>query len=504
MDPQDLIGTESPAPLQAAMLAASQESWAYFLNDPYPRYAFGPRQWPPEKGPIPTPLPYAGIVIAEGAEFVFRNGSPAFSVPPEQRAGLEDADAYLQTVIRANRLSEAWTSLAENCANQGAIAAKFSYDGDSAERPVRIAFLDVPQECRVWFDPHDCERPLLARIQYPYRNPADGNWYYFREEWTEALHVTYRPKPAGSKDCTCAEALPGYLTSLGDGDGPEWEVAAIEENPFGLVPVTVIRNRRMKGNPLGTGDCWSTFRLIDRIARTLHGEDASNQLHSDPTVAVLNAEIDNDAPLGTGEMLSIRNENPDAPPADVRLLEPSGAAREFSHKSMDRWEDLFYKRVGLSRVNPAEVTNKGNMTALAFAMTYARTIASSDRKRELWGNSGMAVFFRNLLLSLSRVGGIRELAGVDEQLVISTEWPPYFQVTDEDRANLTDRTTTQVNAGFLTPDRGAERIARAEGVPQHEIKNLLTELGQQREQRKSEAAAAPAVVQDPEAEATAG
>ena len=68
-----------------------------------------------------------------------------------------------------------------------------------AGAPVRISFLTVPEECRVWMDPHDQQRVLMARVQYPYREAQTGRWHYFREEWTADTWVTYRPKPAGRR-----------------------------------------------------------------------------------------------------------------------------------------------------------------------------------------------------------------------------------------------------------------------------------------------------------------
>ncbi|HEU4754370.1 MAG TPA: hypothetical protein VFU47_14780, partial [Armatimonadota bacterium] len=226
--PNQLIGTRAPAPRQGEMLAASAESWAYWNERPYPQFAFGARQWPAEKGPLPTPLPYVQVLITEGAEFVFRNGAPQFSVPPEQAAGLEGADQWLRRVIETNCLAEQWIALAEHNGNQGALAVKFSVDLEDQERPVRLAFLDVPQQCRVWFDPHDCERMLLARIQYPYRDVASGDWYYYREEWTDDLYVTYVPRRAADRSVSGAEAIPGYLSDLGDSD--DWQIDRQEPN----------------------------------------------------------------------------------------------------------------------------------------------------------------------------------------------------------------------------------------------------------------------------------
>ena len=476
-----IINTRSPAPFQQAMALQSWRSLDYYENGPYPTHAFGPQQWQLDKGPTPTPLPYAQILITEGAEFVFRGGPPVFSVA--ENAAANDR---LQAIIRANNLNAQWVSLAENAANHGAIFAKFSVDMDNKANPVRITFLTMPQECRVWVNPHDHTRILMARIQYPFRDPASGDWMYYREEWTDEFYVKYRPKWAGKSEIGSVFALPDYRNSLGDGDG--WEIEQQDANPFGLIPGVVIRNRMAKGNPLGVGDCWRVFGLIDRIALTMHGEDTSNQLHSDPTLAVSNGELENKDPLQPGEVFEVKGKK-DAGPVKVELLEPSGAAREYSHRDIDKWEELLYKAVGLSRVNPADVTNSGNMTELAFAMTYGRSIATSDSKRELWGNSGMCVFFHALLTALHRLGGVRELAAYDEDAPISVEWPPYFQVTPDDLETITDRTATQVEKGFLPIDRGAERIARAEKIPANEIQTLLAELKAERAAKAASLAA---------------
>jgi hypothetical protein len=284
-------------------------------------------------------------------------------------------------------------------------------------------------------------------------------------------------------------SLPNYATQLGDVEG--WEVEQQVENPYGCIPITIIKNRPQKGNPYGVGDCWSAFKLMDRIALTLHGEDTANQLHSSPVTVVSNAVLDNEGPPQPGEVVSITNDRKDGAPADYKLVEPTGAAREYSHRSMDRWEELLYKMVGLSRVDPAEVTNKGNMTALAFAMTYGRSISTSDMKRKSWGQSGLCKFFANVLRAAANLRLNKAVAPFQDGATVSVDWPAYFQATDEDLGTLTDRTSAQIAGGLLTPDRGIERVALAEKIPTHEIKAMITQL-QQIRQQADQAAQSPA------------
>lgn len=474
IDPNSLIGTRLPAPRQLEMMLEGRKSEDYANLRPYPSHAFGSAQWPAEKGPIPTALPYALGLVSECANFVFRNGSPTFSVADDP-----EADAFLQDIIDQNHLDGQYVAIAEDAGHRGAVAALFSYDEADELCPVRISFLSIPNECRVWVDPHNLTRLLMARIQYPYRG-ADGAWYYHREEWTDDFHVVYQPRFAGGANIGEMAALNDYQ-NLGDGDKEDgWIEASRDPNPFGLIPLAVIRNRISKGNPLGEGDCWRAFRLIDRLALTMHGEDRSNQQHSEPIPVAVNAELEGDGRPLPGEPLSIRQENPNGGPPSFMLIEPHGQARQFTYKSMEKWESLLYWMVGLSQVDPATVSNKGNMTRAVFTMLYARTIATCDRKRKAWGVMGLCVLFKRLLLGLKNLGGIEAVKKVSPATRVSVEWPDYFGETPGDVADTTSRTIDQVQAGLLPPGRAAERLAKAEKMPEDEIQEMLKELAQHR------------------------
>lgn len=463
----ELINTQTAGVGGYAGRRLAQESFAYFHGNPYPRFAFDAQQWPTEKGPKPTPLPYAKLLIAEGAEFVFAGGPPRFTVGDDA-----SSEAYLATVVRRNRLASRWAALAEFIANQGTVAAKFAYVPDDPLCAVRVSFLSIPDECRVWVDPHDQSRLLMARVQYPYRDAVTGAWFYFREEWTAGWHVIYRPKEAGAYTIEAAANLPGYDQSLGDGDG--WEIDQQEENPFGMIPITLIRNKRQEGSPLGVGDCWGSFRLMDRLALTMHGEDRHNQTSRGTPVAK-NAILTNSGPLLPEEPISVVSETPGVS-ADFDIIEPTGAWRQWSHMTLDRWEDLLYAQVGLSKVDPAAITNKGNMTQLALKTVYSRTLATSDRKRTLWGEDGLSLMFADLLLALQRMGTVKEVKAADEDTVVTAEWSDYFAATPDDVAALSSRTIAQTKAGVLPLARAAERIALAEGLPKGEVPTLLQEL----------------------------
>lgn len=467
-----LINTVSPSPRQAELLLSSWQAWDYYNNRPYPRHAFGPEQWSLDQGPIPTALPLPQILIEEGAGFIFRNGGPLWSVAED-----DNADELLQEILSQNKVDSQYIPTAEANGNQGAMACKFSIDANDPDCPVRISWLSVPQECRVWVDAHDINRILMARIQYPYRDQSDGKWYYHREEWTDDWFVTYKPRFAGASTIGAISDIPGYSMNLGDlGDGTgAWEIDTKEANDFGVIPVGVVPNRRVKGNPLGVGDLWRLYPLIDRIARTMHGEDSANQLHSDPTKVALNARIDNTGPPAPGEILVINKDSETGPPPDLKMLEPHGRARAFSFQSIDTWKGLLYDASGLSLVDESVIGNKGNLTSLALSMIYSKTISTTDRKRQLWAD-GFGDFLRRMLVGLRNLGGFARSEKVHDDLTVSCAWPDYFASTDSDKATVTDRTVKQVDKGLLTPERGAERVAVAEGMPKSEVATLLLEL----------------------------
>ena len=409
-----------------------------------------------------------------GAEFVLRNGVPRFSVSDDDRA-----TQFLERVIQSNRLEKQYLDMLIAAAHCGAVAVKWNVDLEDARCPVQISVLSVPNECRFWFDPHDRTKPLMCRIQYPIRDYANGgNWAYYRQEWTNEMCVDYISRPAGiGADADITQCLE-YQETFGDSE--EWEVASVQANPFGVIPVTILRNRTLKGNPLGLGDCWGTaFRLIDRIALTLHWENRANQMHAMPQPVSINARIQNEGVMLPGEPLEIINDGDKN--ADYKLVEPSGAAREWTHKDIDRWTALLYEEVGLSQIDAEAIGNKGNMTELALQTAYQRTIATSDQKREQFGNSGLAIFFANMLVGLKRMGGFKEIMHVDYDVQVACAWPRYFSETPQDLADTTERTIKQVDNHLVSHEQAIKRVASVEKLPHSEHDDMIAQLVAERQ-----------------------
>src|SRR5579871_4452483 len=296
------INTNVPSFEQSLVYLQARESWDYYYSRPYPGWAFSALQWSLNRGPVPTALPLTQILIDEGAHFLWRNGTPTFSV-----AGDDTATEFLNSILQANQLSEHLFDWSVTAAHHGSIGLRFSVDLDDSRCPIRITRLSVPDQLRLWFDPHRQDKVELARIQYPYRDPQSGNWYYFREEWSDSEMVTYEPRFAGDAMISDVTQLLDYESSFGDSD--DWVIDEVQPNPYGAIPIVLIKNRVINGSPLGVGDLWHLFRLQDRLAITMHGEDLYNQRLAIPTVAVLNGEIANDRPLLAGEVLTISSNN---------------------------------------------------------------------------------------------------------------------------------------------------------------------------------------------------
>src|ERR1035437_9854183 len=99
-DASTLINTKSPSVGGVGLAKLAWQSYDYYEMRPYPAHAFGPQQWPLDKGPLPTPLPYVQLLIEEGAEFIFRGGEPTFTVTSDPTT-----NDLLAQIIKQNNLS---------------------------------------------------------------------------------------------------------------------------------------------------------------------------------------------------------------------------------------------------------------------------------------------------------------------------------------------------------------------------------------------------------------
>lgn len=457
----NLIGTMHLPSGLSDVRAKAAEAWAYHRLDPYPTYYFG--AWREEdRGPLPKCLPIARSIVRRGARWLFGR---ALRI---ECAGNEALESYLQSVWKANRMQARMRARAVFGAMEGGIALKFAWQPD-ARVEVPIATLSVAEECRLYYHPHDRDRLLMARIQYPYVEASTGETWWYREEWTDAEQVVYEPVRFGDIGKASPDSWDGWKEA-DDGRKP---------NPFGEIPLVHVRNVD-NDQTWGDGDLWDLYRILDRIHLGYHLMDRSNQFDSDHNPIVIDGtpEDDIDRALQPGQPWSLKSdENGDSRQAKV-VFPPSGNA--LRPAMMEYAKDLrkqVLEAAGSVEVDTEAVGNRGNLTQAVLHQLYLPQIEQTEEKRQSYGEYGIVPFLEKMARCLARVG-VRGL-GVDEQkpesYAVTLKWPAYFGLTQEELSELTGRLQEQELQGYVTHARAVREMAEAEGRDADAVEEELAE-----------------------------
>ena len=466
-----LVGVQCAPPGSEAVHAYAEEAGAYHSLAPYPWFHF--REWKTEeRGPLPRCMPFVRSAVRRSAKWLF--GKPLEIKCP----GNTELEETLRKAWQANRMPTRMVVAAERAGQQGGVALKFSYD-ETADPQLSFQTLSITQELRCYYDPHDRDRLLMARVQYPYFDPLARDWYWYREEWTAEEEVHYEPVRCKFTPRMTGGLLwpsvPVVADSNSDPDKYErWVQTSRDENPFGLIPITPVKNLDVD-DAWGIGDLWGLFRVVDRVNLTYHGMDRSNQFDSTPLPVFIdvNAEqADLDRPLAPGQPLSLKSDETaggDSAKGQVDLLEPRGSLRPHM---MDYAKDLrtqILLAAGNVEVDQAEFTNKGNLTQAVLAQLYGPLIEQTDEKRKTYGEDGIGKFLESCAVGLARFGADLEgLSALNEDdhdsFDVQLGWPSYFALTEEEKTQVITRTTLEIGAGLMNHERALETVARVEGI----------------------------------------
>jgi hypothetical protein len=480
------------------------EAEAYFSLTPYPWHHFS--EWmTEERGPYPCCMPFGRTSVQRSARWLF--GKPVqINAGPQPERGekidnpLED---WLRKAWQANRMPTRMKAGATRGGFQGGMALKFSYD-KTAEVPLSFQTLSA-EHVRGYYDPHNRDRLLMVRIQYPFQDPQTGAWMLFREEWTAQEHVSYAPIPANlvptgiSTPQGYAAGVPYFVAAdreLPDVSGA-WRDPSRKENPFGLIPVTLIKNLD-PDDCHGIGDLWGLFRAYDRVNLTYHLMDKSNQFDSEPNLIFLDVDIDQaegDRPSMPGQPRSLKSDEAsggERKQGQVIHSENTGALRP---QMMEYAKDLRRQVVagsGNVEVDPSEFTNKGNLTQAVLSQLYGPLIELTGEKRKTYGEDGICKFLENVCVGLKRSGiRIPELDSVipddHNTFDVTLKWPDYFALTEEEKLSVVTRMNTEVSTHLMSHERAVETVAVLEGVD--DVADLLEEVKQQQADAEAKDAA---------------
>jgi len=475
-----MLGIKASPPGYSSARIQAAEAQAYHQLTPYPWWHFA--DWNVDDwGPYPRCMPFGKSIVVRSARWLF--GKPIQINTSDN----PDLQTYLRNAWVENRMRARMRAAAEKGGLQGGIVLKFSYDGTAPKRKLRFQILSPVDECRLFYDPHDREDLLMARVQYPYMDTATGTWMMYREEWTDETFRRYKPIQAmfanqsvgGFKYFEMAAVVADDRTDP-DVYG-KWEIDSEMPNPFGLIPLQAIRNIDVDGT-FGIGDLWDLYRVWDNVNATYRGMNVSNQFDSEPNLVYKDVDIaasEADRALKPREPISIKSDvDPETGEvvkgAGVSILEAKGNLRPAMMEYAKDVRQQILVAASSVDVNQEDFTNKGNMTEAVMLQLYGPLIELTDEKRENYGENGICQFLEKVAIGLTNltdgptVGKIKEIGSVDvtdeETFDVQIQWPSYFQLSQDEMAAVVARTQEEEAGGYLTHDRAVQRIAKLEGI----------------------------------------
>jgi hypothetical protein len=464
--PEDLIGTVHNPPGFDAARAYSRQSKAYFGLQPYPRWSPMTKDWKIEtRGPLPRCQPFVRRLIQKGAVWLF--GKPLTF----RAASDHTLSAALNDTWAAASMGSRAVSLGAIGGLSGGVVLKFSFDPKKSDLP-SISVLDPGEQTRLYWDAFDCNKLLMARVQFPYIDPTSGRKFWYREDWTDSLHVTYKPfEDSGAFSTHDTIYENANIADKNSG----WQVEKSTPNPFGIIPLWYIQNRN-SGADIGEGDLWQYFHIIDQINFTIDLAHKHNQKHISPDKAYIDLQPPVSDPAMSGapiesEVLETIEGKPSQ--GKVQVLETDGSMRPHIKQFLDDLLRDLFQTIGMVDVSPDSITNKGNLTASVLTQLYAPLIETTSLKRGSYGEDGIAVFMERMSTGMANLGVKPWKSGVDVQIV----WPPMIQESEDEKTARTARKTAEVAAGFDTPIRAAREIlTQNNGVI--DVDDVLTQLPQ--------------------------
>jgi len=379
---------------------------------------------------------------------------------------------------------------AENGANEGGIVLKWAYD-ERRTTPLAFQVLSPIENSRLYFDPHDRDKLLMLRVQYPYYDPVEGKYFFYREEWTDNECVIYNPVQAVLAQQYHRELLVGtqWLTvSQKDPDEyQEWTPKETLPNKFKVIPSWPIVNLETNST-WGAGDLWGVFRIVDRVNLAYHLMDRSNQFDSEPTPVYIDLQADKDAldaPIAPGRGVSLKTdksiEDDPTRQGKVDLIEPAGKLRAAMTEYVKDLRKMILDAVGSVEVHQSEITNKGNLTQAVLTQLHGPLVETTEEKRKTYGDQGIARFLENCILGLSRLGLKGKIPGLEkvkeanpETYSVRLRWPDFFDLGEIEKLTRVERLALEEEAGYLTHERAVRMVASSELI--EDVDKLVEEM----------------------------
>lgn len=437
--------------------------------NPYPWYGF--EKWKLEElGPYPRCLPFSMSIINRSAIWLFGK-QISFRFP-----GNDEIEKELKRFWKLNKMDIKLVPLAKKGGQEGSVSIKFSYNSKD-KVPLRLQVLSNVDHVKFFYNPHNKEELIMARVQYPFQSLDTGNWFWYREEWTNDLYIEYEPikienfriNDKNPYVFLGAPVFPDIDTTV------NWKVKRQSPNRFGLIPIIPIQNQS-NGTEFGVGDLFGLFPTIDRINLTYHLMDRSNQLDIDPRTIYIDLEPkdgDNpDFPSHPGtqiDLQTVESDDGSSRQGKVQLLETSGAIREQLNIYCNELKQQLFDATGAVFPRQEHITNKGSLTQSVLIQMYAPMLEVIGEKQKNYGPNGIILLLQSIVLGLSNLGvspfnkvkGIEDIT--DEKLDFSLTWFSQFMQSEDEKLATFDRLSREIDAEVTVPKRAIKAIADMEG-----------------------------------------
>lgn len=474
-DPSALIGTKTmPAGLQS-LRAASQEAWAYHRGNPYPLYHF--RNWMTEdRGPLPRCLPIAKSIVRRSAKFLFGK-------PLRLNSANEAWEVFVRKAWDDNQMPARLVAVAEKAGLESGVVLKYAYD-EAAAVPLTFQTLSIVDQVRLYADPHDRTRVLMARVQYSYFDAVLGRTFWYREEWTADHEVHYKPLDPGDFANTGIAKFNPDTSEL-------WVEESREPNPFGVIPLVYIKNIETD-EIFGRLELDDLYRVLDNIHLTYHLMNRSNQFDAETNPIFIDADLDKldiDKPLQPGQPLDIQTAEGAQSQARVAFPDGGNALRPAMMEYAKDLRQQVLSAAGSVDIDQGDVSHIGNLTNAVLAQMYLPLIETTDEKRKSWGDAGLCRFFAAAALGLvnAGVGSLGINPADPDTYAVTVQWPPYFPLSEDEMTAKVTRMSLEEEAGYLPHKNAVEEVTEMEG--RDDVAAILADLAAEKVQKDKEALA---------------
>lgn len=467
MNANDLLNTTALPPGFLAARTLARKAKAYHNLRPYPFVAF--QDWKTEdRGPYPVCRPFVRRIVKLGARWLF--GQPVRFKADQDK----DLTELLNQTWNDASMGSRAVGFAERAAVNGAVDLKWSLP-DPQTGLVTIEDYDPTEHTRLYFDPADKTKLLMARIQVPQFDFTDKKWYWYREEWTDDYRVVYKRVIAAKQDNGTAGYNPyEYVEEI---DKKPFEVETQEANIFGIVPFWRLRNAD-SGDEWGLGDLWPYWQSVDQINFNRDLEHKDNQKKIDPDIALIDLQQPANEQPGSdsGPVQERVLESTDGKDGKIVPIESGHDIRQHIDQFADKLKDELLNAVGSVELDPESVTNKGNLTPAVYAQIYAPLIETTNEKRGLYGEDGLSVFWERACQGLANA----KVQGWKPTKSVETVWPRLLPANEEELNTAVQRQAAMVESAFTTHERATRHIASLDGVV--DVDELLQETAPLKEE----------------------